>query len=79
MTDKTSLAKTYLAASEHDQGSTLWMQSRIMDHLAHYDIDVDDFWEEVRMQSPAVYSVEQLETKARNDAAMDNHRREQDE
>lgn len=48
MTDKTSLAKTYLAASEHDQGSTLWMQSCIMDHLAHYDISFEDYWAEVK-------------------------------
>ena len=50
MTDKTSLAKTFLAASEHDQGSTLWMQSKIMDHAAHYDIAIDDFWKEVKVQ-----------------------------
>lgn len=52
MTQQTesSLAKAYLAASEHDQGSTLWMQSNIMDHLWHENISPEDFWREVKWQ-----------------------------
>ena len=44
------LARRYLAASEHDQGSTLWMQSNIMDHMWHHEISAAKFWEEVGKQ-----------------------------